>query len=97
MIVDKSRGQNNEKIIFGNHLFTYDSQHYEHGFFYNMANVVKVDNNNDILAVYLTSPLIGINKLMISLKNHSQTKKQPQKISNNVFDITIDKNSKFAN
>jgi len=78
MVNEKMRGKQNEKIIYGNHLFAFDSEVYLHGVLYNMAKVVDCSCSLDKIVVMLTSPLIGLQQLTFSYSN--TTKKADTKV-----------------
>lgn len=67
IIVEKERGLHKQTIIFGNHLFVYDAQHYQHGLLLSNSRLLHHDINATTIAFHLTSPLIGTLKLNFSL------------------------------
>lgn len=42
ILLEKMRGQQPEKLIFGNHLFTYQAEHYQHGL--HLANAIMLSS-----------------------------------------------------
>lgn len=59
-------------MLFGNHLFAYGALHYKHGLMLQTSALLSSGNTADISYANLTSPLIGLVKVNISLKQLKQ-------------------------
>ena len=74
LIVEKKIGNQSNKILLGNHLFAYSTEHFAHGLLLSASNLISINGDTETCSLYLTSPLIGLLKLDIN-----RTKNKPIK------------------
>jgi hypothetical protein len=93
VLLEKVRGQQHGKLIFGNHLFTYHADHYQHGLHFTHATLLSSETNAKQLAVFLTSPLIAVQKLSVSLSARQGKQAMARE---NCFEMAIEAGAKLA-
>lgn len=90
ILLEKIRGEQKDKLIFGNHLFTYDAEHYNHGLLLVNSSIISSETNSKQANIFLTSPLIGVQKMAVCLNSQKQSSSKQAKLKNdNCFEIVL--------